>query len=179
MHSEIPACYNASMSENVLLLNANYEPINVCGMQKAIGLMVTDKASLILNGRGIIKTASSAYPKPSILRLNYMIHRPRPRLKLTRTEIFRRDDYTCQYCGKSSTNLTIDHVIPRHLGGVKKWTNLVTACPVCNHRKGGKSLQEANMTLIHLPQEPPANILYMHQHHLREHMEWEPYLTGW
>lgn len=163
----------------VLLLNANYEPINVCGLKKAIGLMVSDKATLLVNGHGNLKTATSAYPIPSILRLNYMIHRPRPHLKLTRNEIFRRDNYTCQYCGKTGSSLTIDHVIPRHSGGEKVWTNLVTACPACNHRKGGKSPQESNMTLLRAPQEPPANILYMHQHHLRDHMEWEPFLTGW
>ncbi|HEY2982445.1 MAG TPA: HNH endonuclease, partial [Anaerolineales bacterium] len=53
-------------------------------------------------------------------------------------EVFRRDNYTCQYCGKRDGGLTVDHVRPRHLGGEHIWTNVVAACPPCNHRKGGR-----------------------------------------
>ena len=67
-----------------------------------------------MNGRGEIQTASSAFPRPSIVRLSYMVQRPRPRVKLTKKEIFRRDKFTCQYCGERPAVLTIDHVMPRH-----------------------------------------------------------------
>src|SRR3989337_2226642 len=63
----------------VLVLNANFEPINVCNTRRAIGLMMTGKASLVLNGRGEIKTVSQTFPRPSIIRLERMIKRPRPR----------------------------------------------------------------------------------------------------
>jgi 5-methylcytosine-specific restriction endonuclease McrA len=98
---------------------------------------------------------------------------------LTRREVFRRDNYTCQYCGKYSLNLTIDHVIPRHLGGRHIWSNVVTACASCNHRKGGRRLAEANMTLHHSPCEPPTSAIYVFGRHLTDYAEWEPFLNGW
>ncbi|MEJ5200844.1 MAG: HNH endonuclease [Anaerolineales bacterium] len=163
----------------VLVLNANFEPINVCDVRRAIGLILTEKASLVLNGRGEIHTASATYPLPSVIRIQNMIHRPRVRVRLSRREVFRRDNYTCQYCGKTSGSLTIDHVIPRHLGGEHTWTNVVTACSACNHRKGGRTLAEANMHLLRLPQEPPSSAYYVFGHHLTKYAEWEPFLTGW
>ncbi len=167
------------MSETVLVLNANFEPINVCHLRRAIGLILTDKASLVVNGRGHIQTASSVFPRPSVIRLEKMIHRPRPQVKLTRREIFRRDNFTCQYCGKHTNDLTIDHVIPRHLGGQQTWTNVVAACSACNHKKGGRTLEEAKMTLPHLPKEPPSSAMYIFGRHLKEYSEWEPFLNGW
>ena len=76
-----------------------------------------------------------------------MIRRPRPRVKLSRREIFARDRHTCQYCGRQTHDLTLDHVVPRHRGGGHTWENLVTACKSCNHRKGGKTLEEARLRL--------------------------------
>ncbi len=167
------------MSETVLVLNANFEPINVCHLRRAIGLILTDKATMVENGRGHIQTASAFFPRPSVIRLEKMIHRPRPQVKLTRREIFRRDSYTCQYCGKHTSDLTIDHVLPRHLGGQQVWTNVVAACSLCNHRKGGRTLEEARMTLLHTPKEPPSSAMYIFGRHLKEYAEWEPYLNGW
>lgn len=167
------------MIENVLVLNANFEPINVCNIRRALGLILTDKASLILNGRGIIQTVNCAYPIPSIIRLQTMVHRPRLRVKLSRREIFRRDNYTCQYCGKRTMDLTIDHVIPRHLGGSHTWENVVAACSTCNHRKGGRSLAESGLELLRRPAAPPASAMYIFGRHLNENSEWEPYLQGW
>ena len=109
------------MSADVLVLNANFEPIHVCNMRRAINLILADKAILVLNGRGEIHTVRRNFPRPSVIRLMNMIHRPRPQIKLTRREIFRRDAYTCQYCGKKTVDLTIDHVIPRHMGGPHSW----------------------------------------------------------
>jgi 5-methylcytosine-specific restriction endonuclease McrA len=163
----------------VLVLNTNYEPINVCNLQRAIGLMVSRKASLVSNGRGEIHSASLAYPIPSVIRLDTMIYRPRPRVKLTRREIFRRDNYSCQYCGKRAASLTVDHILPRHLGGREIWTNLVTACSSCNHLKGGHTLEDAKMKLLHIPKEPPASTMYIFGRHLNENQEWMPFLTGW
>jgi len=168
-----------SMLEDVLVLNANFEPLNICGMHRAIGMLVCNKASMVLNGRGVIKTAKNAYPRPSVIRLNYMIKRPRPQVKLTRREVFRRDNYTCQYCGRRTSDLTIDHVIPRRLGGQHEWNNVVTACSYCNHKKGGRIPQEANMTLKHQPYEPPASLQYIFAHHLNQYDEWEPFVNGW
>ncbi len=167
------------MLENVLVLNANFEPINVCTMRRAIGLILTDKASLVVNGRGTIQTINHTIPRPSIIRLQQMIHRPRLRVKLNRREVFRRDNFTCQYCGRQSSNLTIDHVYPRHLGGQHIWNNVVTACASCNHRKGGRTLKESGMQLACLPREPQASAEYIFGRQLNGTADWLPYLEGW
>jgi 5-methylcytosine-specific restriction endonuclease McrA len=167
------------MMEMVLVLNANFEPINVCDLRRAVGLILTEKASLVLNGRGEIHTVRQVFPRPSIIRLAHMVIHPRSVVKLTRREVFRRDAYTCQYCGKHTLDLTIDHVLPRHMGGKHVWTNVVAACPVCNHRKGGRTLAESGMHLRMLPKEPPINALYIYGRHLNDYSEWEPFLNGW
>jgi 5-methylcytosine-specific restriction endonuclease McrA len=167
------------MSLPVLVLNANFEPIHVCDVRRAIGLILSDKASLVLNGRGEIKTVSRAYPLPSVIRLEKMVVRPRVRIKLTRREVFRRDNFTCQYCGRHMNDLTIDHVIPRHMGGRHIWTNVVTACAPCNHRKGGRTVEEARMHLLRPAKEPPASASYVFGRHLADFAEWEPFITGW
>jgi 5-methylcytosine-specific restriction endonuclease McrA len=167
------------MEALVLVLNANYEPINVCNTRRALGLMLSGKAALIANGRGEIQTVSQSYPRPSVIRLEHMIQRPRPRIKLTRREVFRRDNYTCQYCARQVQNLTIDHVMPRHLGGLHTWTNVVAACPSCNHRKGGRRLDEAHLTLLQPPREPPASASYLYGRHIDENEEWVTFIKGW
>jgi 5-methylcytosine-specific restriction endonuclease McrA len=108
-----------------------------------------------------------------------MIQRSRPHVRLNRREVFRRDNFTCQYCGRRDVLLTIDHVLPRHLGGAYVWTNVVTACAPCNHRKGGRRLEDAHMSLTHTPKEPPASTAYLFAHHLDENLEWEPFIKGW
>jgi 5-methylcytosine-specific restriction endonuclease McrA len=167
------------MQEPVLVLNANFEPINVCSTRRAIGLILTEKAAMVVNGRGHIHTINQLLPRPSVIRLEHMIHRPRPRVKLTRREVFRRDNYTCQYCGRRDTSLTVDHILPKHLGGQHVWTNVVAACPGCNHRKGGRRLDEVHMSLLHIPKEPPASAVYLYGRHLEEYGDWEPYISGW
>lgn len=167
------------MLEPVLVLNANFEPINICSTRRAMGLLLTGKADMVVNGRGYIRTISELLPRPSVIRLESQVHRPRPHVKLTRREVFRRDNYTCQYCGKHDGGLTVDHVLPRHLGGQHTWTNVVAACPSCNHHKGGRKLEESHMVLQHKPKEPPANASYIFGRHLVDNGEWEPYISGW
>jgi 5-methylcytosine-specific restriction endonuclease McrA len=167
------------MSESVLVLNANFEPIHVCNLRRAVGLILAEKATLVVNGRGTIQTTNQSFPRPSIIRLEKMVHRPRPHVQLTRREVFRRDNFTCQYCGKHTLDLTIDHIKPRHLGGTQSWTNVVAACSSCNHRKGGRTIEEAHLTLLHAPKEPPSTAFYLFGRHIKEYSEWEPFLVGW
>jgi 5-methylcytosine-specific restriction endonuclease McrA len=108
-----------------------------------------------------------------------MIKRPTPRKKkLTRLEVFNRDKYTCQYCGKQTVELTLDHVIPRHSGGEHSWENVVSACITCNRRKAGHTLKEANMRLISDPQPPRHNGFHIPCQYLQTHQEWLKYIPG-
>jgi 5-methylcytosine-specific restriction endonuclease McrA len=167
------------MQVPVLVLNANYEPIHVCDLRRALGLLLTEKAILVVNGRGDLRSVNLTLPIPSVIRLQHMVHRPRPRLKLTRREVFRRDNYACQYCGRHVIDLTIDHVIPRHSDGRHTWDNVVTACASCNHRKGGRTLEESGLRLLRLPAEPPNSIQYIFSRHVDGNEEWNDYLSGW
>ena len=100
-------------------------------------------------------------------------------MRLSRREIFMRDDYTCQYCGMRSRDLTLDHVVPKHRGGGHSWDNLVSACRACNHRKGGRTPVEARMHLIHDPKAPSSGPGEMLAHYLDRYHEWHPFLVGW
>ena len=169
----------AQLRAPVLVLNANYEPLDVCTVRRAVVLLVSGKAHLVLNGRGVIRTVRRTFDVPSVIRLAYMVKRPRPRVPLTRLEIFRRDNYTCQYCGRRVAHPTVDHVVPRRLGGGDSWDNLVTACAACNARKGGRTLEEAHMRLLRPPAPPPASAWYRFRRYLEAHREWEDFLKGW
>lgn len=167
------------MFEPVLVLNANFEPIHVCNTRRAVNLVFSGKARLIMNGRGDIRTINQVFSRPSIIRLEKMIKRPRPSVHLTKREVLRRDNFTCQYCGTQNLFLTIDHIVPRHLGGEHSWANLVAACPTCNHRKGGRTLEQAGMHLLQHPTAPPASAIYVFARHLNDNKEWLPYIEGW
>lgn len=167
------------MSQQVLVLNGNFEPINVCNIRRALNLVICEKATMVANGRGWIHTSLSTFPLPSVIRLNKMIHRPRRKIRPVRREIFRRDNYTCQYCGKHAAQLTIDHIIPKHLGGLQTWENSVTACPACNHHKGGRPLAETGMSLLKPARYPPDSAEYFFGHYLKDNSEWFPYIDGW
>ena len=128
----------------VLVLNQNYEPLNVCNIPRAFRLLFGSKAEVIEYNHADIHTVRAVYRAPSVIRLQHHIRRPRPRVKLTRREIFSRDRHTCQYCGRVANDLTLDHVMPRHRGGGHTWENLVAACKPCNHRKGGRTLPRSS-----------------------------------
>jgi 5-methylcytosine-specific restriction endonuclease McrA len=164
------------MAEQVLVLNQDFEPLNVCHTHRALVLVTGGKAEIVANGRGYITTPSARFPIPSVIRLAHHIHRPRPRIRLSRRAIFRRDGYRCQYCGRETAHLTLDHVVPRSRGGAHAWTNLVSACAMCNRRKGGKTLVEAHMNLLNKPTEPHVTYAALFGIYLRENQEWEPYI---
>ena len=166
------------MGQDVLLLNQNYEPLNVCQTKRAVVLLISGKAEIVVNSRGYIHTPTAQFPRPSVIRLANQVRRPRPRVSLTRRAIFRRDNFTCQYCGIQSNHLTIDHVIPRHRGGAHVWENVVSACPACNRKKGGKTLEEVHMAPRRKPVEPSANARSLFAHYLSEYNDWEPFLVG-
>ena len=122
-----------SIDSPVLVLNQNYQPLNICTAKRAMGLMWRGKAEIIVEGEFRIQSSSSEFPMPSVVRLYYMVKKPVVNRRLSRQALFYRDNFTCQYCGKSTKNLTIDHIIPRSKGGKHTWKNVVSACVSCNH----------------------------------------------
>ena len=162
----------------VLVLNQSFEPLNVCNLPRAFRLVFGQKAEVLEYDHQVIRTPRQEYRAPSVIRLQHQIRRPRPRVKLTRREVFARDGYTCQYCGRQSSDLTLDHVVPRHRGGTHTWDNLVTACKACNHRKGGKFLEEAKLRLPHRPVEPRCDVYSLFTPYLRDdrNENWRSYL---
>ena len=166
------------MNGVVLVLNQNYEPLNVCNLPRAFRLVFGAKAEVIEYDHQVIRTPRTEYRAPSVIRLQYQIRRPRPRVKLSRREIFARDRHTCQYCGRQTHDLTLDHVVPRHRGGGHTWENLVAACKPCNHRKGGKTLEEARLRLLRPAFEPRSDIYSLFTPYLGDERNeaWRSYL---
>lgn len=161
----------------VLVLNQNYEPLNICRVRRAVVLIQYAKAEMLENGTGFIHSASHSFPVPSVIRLAAMIKRPRQQRKLTRLEVFHRDQYTCQYCGKQSHQLTLDHVIPRYRGGEHIWENVVSACIPCNRHKAGKTPGEAGMKLSRRPAPPKGgSFFYLPHSYQQTHNQWQKYL---
>jgi len=161
----------------VLVLNQTYEPLSICRVRRALLLLQQDKAEMLENGVGFIHSASDTFPVPSVIKLAYMVKRPRPQRKLTRFEIFNRDQHSCQYCGKQTRQLTIDHVIPRYRGGEHTWENMVSACIPCNRHKAGRTPGEARMKLLR-PPYPPQDYhrFYIPHHYPQTCREWLKYL---
>jgi 5-methylcytosine-specific restriction endonuclease McrA len=163
----------------VLVLNQNYEPLNICRVRRAVVLLYRGKAEMLENGSGFIQSASYNFPVPSVIRLAHLIKRPQPQPKLTRTEVFHRDRYTCQYCGKEIKQLTVDHVTPRYRGGEHSWQNVVSACVACNRRKAGRTPAEAGMRLIRQPAPPHGRFFFLAPYrHLQVESGWQKYLPG-
>ena len=147
------------LASPVLVLNLNYVPINVSTVRRAIILLSKGKAELLENHPGAVHTIAARMDAPSIIRLVYLVKRPFAPRKLSKKEIFLRDQYTCQYCGKRSPDLTLDHVVPRRQRGAHTWENVVTACSRCNLHKAGRTPAEANMRLKTGAARPPAQPL--------------------
>lgn len=173
------AMKNGILNEPVLILNVNFEPLHVTNIKRALSLILSGKAEIVLNGRGVVRSNMAEFEAPSVIKLGYMVRRPHPHVALSKREVLRRDDFTCQYCGRTMRFLTIDHVVPRRQGGGHTWQNLVAACSQCNRRKGGKRPDEANMLLKREPFEPSPTAVYRFGHHLQKHKEWRQFVEGW
>jgi 5-methylcytosine-specific restriction endonuclease McrA len=143
----------------VLVLNATYEPINVCTVRRAVVLLLKEKAEMIERGEWQLHSESTSLSRPMVIRLVSYVRIPRHshRRRITRRAVFARDDWTCQYCGARS-NLTVDHVIPRSKGGSSDWENIVASCAPCNRRKGNLLLRNSGMRLSRTPRTPNPNV---------------------
>ena len=143
----------------MLVLNATFEPINVCTVRRAAVLLLKEKAEILEHASWELHAASLTLPRPVVIRLVRYVRVPRDthRRKITRRAVFARDDWTCQYCG-SRSNLTVDHVIPRSRGGSSTWENIVASCAPCNRRKGDRLPHHANMHPASTPKVPSPHI---------------------
>lgn len=162
----------------VLVLNQNYEPLNISRARRAVVLVYQGKAEMLEDGSGFVHSVSDSFALPSVIRLYGMIKRPRLQRRLTRFEVFSRDRFTCQYCGKEGRHLTLDHVVPRYRGGAHTWENLVSACASCNRRKAGRTPEQADMKLTTVPAPPRDNLPFYIPLHLRAQSQWRKYLPG-
>lgn len=145
-------------------------------MRKAIILIYLGKAESVVNDeRKSLHTISTTYPWPSIIRISKFVRVPYKKVVLTRKNILRRDGFKCAYCGRSDIPLTIDHIIPKARGGDDTWDNLVSACTICNNKKGDRTPDEAKMRLIFQPFKP-SHIVFIKNVVGRLDERWKPYL---
>jgi len=159
------SCQEETLDNNinipVLVLNQDYRPVNICRVRRALILIIQGKAEIVENGLGMINSVSCSVPIPSVVRLAYLVKRPRFERRLTRFEVFNRDKYTCQYCGRDVVkDLTLDHIIPR-----------------CNRHKAGRTPAEAGMKLLRRPTPPPPAGFYVPLQILRSHDEWHKFIV--
>lgn len=172
--------FNSTMQTPVLVLNASYEPINICGARRALVLVLKGVARTEEEQGAILHAARVRMPMPSVIRLLEYRRIPHQTRALSRKNILLRDRNTCQYCGVTlhSSELTLDHVQPRSRGGLSTWENLVAACHGCNRRKGNQLLHELKeMKLI---REPRPFSLHTSRHIMRmighSDQKWRKYL---
>lgn len=164
------------MNEATLVLNASFEPINVVSQNRAVVLILQNKAESVLDTDRICGSGSggTVLMFPSVVRLLTMANVPRVRqVPLSRRALFQRDAHTCQYCGDKPIKLEVEHIVPRAQGGKNAWTNVTTACRSCNARKRDRTPEEAGMKLLSKPFAPTR----MHMIASRGHREWEEYLV--
>jgi len=192
------------LNSNVLVLNKYWMAVHVTDVKRAFCLLFKELAEVIAYEDNnylsydlkswmevsqlrnqwpeddYVRTVSCHIRVPRIIRLLFYDRLPRQTVKLNRRNIFARDENRCQYCGKRhpTSELSIDHITPRSLGGRSVWDNLVCACVSCNVKKGGRLPQEAGMRLIRKPARPAHSPVL----HLRlgnpKYQSWKTFLDN-
>lgn len=161
--------------ERVLVLNQNYQAIGVCSAERAFVLVFMKKAEMLAeNPRLSLTSINREFKFPSIIRLYRYVSIPYKKVNLSRQNIFKRDGHRCCYCN-AKENLTLDHVVPRSMGGGDRWDNLVTACQKCNSRKGNMTPEEAGMELRRKPFRP-SFVMFLGNFSGDIRDDWKPYL---
>ena len=177
-------------------MNRNWLPIRVCSVRRALTLVFKDLARVIgperyalydfrswldlsvTHGEPCVQTVSRRIRVPEVIVLRRCDRFHRPRVVFSRRNLFRRDRNTCQYCGKKSSTdaLSIDHIVPRSLGGESSWTNCVVACLQCNARKGNRLLKNASMSIVRAPKEPPPQAAFT-LHLSKRKASWDQFVS--
>ena len=168
-----------STTGRVLVLNASYEPINVCTVRRAAVLVLKQRAEILERSEWSLHAENFTMPRPTVIRLTTYVRIPRDAhsRKITRRALFARDRWTCQYCGNERGTLTIDHVVPRSKGGASSWENIVTCCGPCNRRKGDRLPTQANMHPRRKPRVPNPTV-FVHVATPTIPSAWQQYLLA-
>ena len=155
------AAFHRGSPLRCLALNASFEPLTMVPVRRALRLVIDRKAEIVEAEGPVVKSERLAIPRPAVIRLVKFVHVPRRfRRQVTNTFLFARDDYRCQFCGRSQQELrhreclTRDHLVPLSRGGTNGWSNVLTACSSCNTRKGNLLPEEAGMHPLRPPFEP-------------------------
>lgn len=165
------------MGQRVLVLNASYEPLQLISVRRAVILLLQEKAELVEAATQQLRASGFSLDMPLVIRLVRYIKIPRRlRLPCSRRGVLARDRDTCQYCGVQPGRalLTVDHILPRSQGGQTVWENVVTACRDCNHKKGGRTPEQANMVLRVKPRQPQY-VAFALLGELERHDVWRKY----
>jgi 5-methylcytosine-specific restriction endonuclease McrA len=184
------------LNSNVLVLNRSYLPIHVTSVRRAFTLIYRDVARVVNEeyetfdfeswrrrrvapGVVAVGTPSGSIGVPRVILLPGFDRVPKRHVRYSRTNVFARDKFTCQYCGEQPhrSKLNLDHVIPRALGGRTTWENVVCSCVDCNRRKGGRTPQQARLRLERVPAKPRWAPLMNHIGASLRYNEWRPFLS--
>ena len=176
-----------SLSQSVLVLNRSFVAVHITNVRRAITLLFRQMAEVVhieeghyaahtLDSWRELSALRSDFRRPDedwvraigydlqaprVIRLVSCDRGPRQGLRFNRRNVFARDGNQCQYCGKQfpTSELSLDHVVPRSRGGITSWENIVCACVACNVRKGGRTPPEARMNLVRHPLKPKRSPL--------------------
>jgi len=184
------------LNAHVLVLNHSYLPIHVTSVRRAFSLIYQDVARaldegyqafdfeawqrLSTDGVESVGTARGSIRVPRVIALLHFDRVPMRHVRYSRVNVFARDKFTCQYCGAKPhrSQLNLDHVVPRSLGGKTSWENVVCSCVDCNRRKGGRTPEQAKLRLLRRPTRPRfsplANLVVASAYH----EQWRPFLRG-
>lgn len=169
-----PSVHARVLNRQVLVLNASWTAIATTTVRHAISLACTGAARIIEPesytvhafdewvvrepefGAPCVRTITRRIRAPEVLLLTHFAGMPTRTVAFSRRNLLRRDESTCQYCGKRPElrELTIDHVVPRARGGTTSWHNCVIACVACNRRKGSRRPEDVGLALRRRPCEP-------------------------
>lgn len=197
----------SGLDASVLVLNKLFMAVHVISVRRAFVLLCKDQAEVVTeeNGQFLtydfstwlevsefrrahfveedddwIATATTHIQAPRVIRLSHYDKLPRQTVKFNRRNIFARDANQCQYCGKKfpTSELSLDHVVPRSQGGLSTWDNIVCACVECNVRKGGRTPKQAHLTLIRKPEKPKRSPLLNLKLTHRKYRSWKSFLDS-
>lgn len=167
--------YESMLKGQVLVLNQNYEAMSVCDVRRAIVLIYLGKAEVIEQASSFVHSVSVSMHFPLVVRIVMYVKIPLKRIVLSRKNIIKRDGHICQYCGGGDPPMTVDHIIPKNMGGKDTWENLVCACAKCNGKKGHRTPENAHMQLFRKPKKP-NHLMFIRNFVGVQNEKWKPYL---